>query len=574
MFMKYKFFILLAIYAFPYPQSIDLNALKALGSTKFGTTETKNTKDIQRQTSFILDQPIDSKAYIMGPGDQIKVNIVSSNEVFNYSLIVSPTGEVLIPAVGILNVYGQSLSEAIKSMKKMVKKWNRNAKIYITLESIRQFKVRVIGQIEQPGLYEVTGITRISDLYQTILNIENEIKKLNSEKDNNEKQIDPNLNFALNQKSQISDLYERKIKKPKEEDEKYRIISNRNLILHRNDKKIRIDLALYGVTGKDELNPYLRQGDILEVPLRSHEIGIYGGIKMPGKYEFVVGESLNKLMLVSGGLRPDANTDEIEITRYNGPITKFSFPVKYNQSENITLNPEDHIMVRYSKQYKRQEVVHISGEITYPGVYTIEPGKTTIGDILHKAGGYTDRSDSSKITINNRSIYDIPDRELERILLIPEENRASSERAYIKARMMTQKGALETNSYLQAQYVRDFLLAKNDILYVPENFEYVEILGAIHRPGRYPFTNSQSFNEYIKLAGGITSNATRNKYVIKAGTGQRLRLKNNTKIDTGDTIFIAEKMEYNKWIALKDALSTASSVAVLLYYFDRVLQNQ
>ena len=97
----------------------------------------------------------------MGPGDQIKVNIVSSNEVFNYSLIVSPTGEVLIPAVGILNVYGQSLSEAIKSMKKMVKKWNRNAKIYITLESIRQFKVRVIGQIEQPGLYEVTGLSLI-----------------------------------------------------------------------------------------------------------------------------------------------------------------------------------------------------------------------------------------------------------------------------------------------------------------------------------------------------------------------------------------------------------------------------
>jgi len=572
--MKYRLIILWVIYALPNAQSIDINALKALGSTKFGITETKTTRDIQKQTSFNLDQPINPKNYIMGPGDQIKVNIVSSNEVFNYSLIVSPTGEVLIPAVGILNIYGLSLSEAITSLKKMVEKWNRNAKIYITLEEIREFKVRVIGQIKQPGLYDVTGMTRISDLYQIILNIENEIKKLEDEKYDNEKQIDPNLNIALNQKSQISDLYERKIKKPKEEDEKYRIISNRNLILYRNDKKIRIDLALYGVTGKDELNPYFRQGDILEIPLRSHEIGIYGGIKIPGKYEFVKGESLNKIMLIAGALRPDANTDEIEITRYNGPITKFSFPVKYNQSKEIILNPEDHIMVKYSKQYKRQEVVHISGEITYPGVYTIKPGKTTIGDILQKAGGYTNRSDSSKITINNRSIYDIPDRELERILLIPEENRASSERAYIKARMMTQKGALETNSYLQAKYVRDFLLAKNDILYVPENFEYVEILGAVHRPGRYPFTNSQSFNEYIELAGGITSNATRNKYVIKAGTGQRLRLKNNTKIDTGDTIFIAEKMEYNRWLALKDALSTASSVAVLLYYFDRVLQNQ
>ncbi len=187
--MKYKLIFLWAIYAFPNAQSIDINALKALGSTKFGIAETKNTKDIQKQTSFILDLPIDPKTYIMGPGDQIKVNIVSSNEVFNYSLIVSPTGEVLIPAVGILDIYGLSLSEAIKSMKKMVREWNRNAKIYITLEEIRQFKVRVIGQIGQPGLYDVTGITRISDLYQVILNIENEIKKLENEKDDNEKQI-------------------------------------------------------------------------------------------------------------------------------------------------------------------------------------------------------------------------------------------------------------------------------------------------------------------------------------------------------------------------------------------------
>ena len=572
--MKYKFANFLVFCAISSAQNIDINALKAISEAKLGLGETKVTKDIQKQNIISLDQPVNPDLYIMGPGDQLKVNIVSSNEVFNYSLIISPTGEVLIPAVGIINVYGLSLTNAIISMDKIVREWNRNAKIYITLEQIRQFKIRVIGQLKQPGLYNVTGVNRVSDLYQTIVNIENEIKKLENETSDDEKTIDPGYNIALNQKSQISDLYERKIKKPKEEDEKYRILSNRNLILHRENKKIRIDLALYGVTGEEKLNPYLKQEDILEIPLRTHEVGIYGGIKMPGKYEFVAGESLNKMMQVAGGLRPDANTDEIEITRYNGPTKKFSFSIKHDQSKDNILNPEDHIMVKYSKQYKRQEIVHISGEITYPGVYTIEPGKTTIGDILKKAGGYTELSDSSKITINNRNIYDIPDRELERILLIPEENRASSERAYIKARMMTQKGALETNSYLQAKYIRDFLLAKNDILYVPENFKYIEILGAVHRPGRYPFTISQSFNEYIELAGGITSNATRNKYVIKAGTGQRLRLKSDSKIDTGDTIFIAEKMEYNKWIALKDALSTASSVAVLLYYFDRVLQNQ
>jgi len=139
--------------------------------------------------------------------------------------------------------------------------------------------------------------------------------------------------------------------------------------------------------------------------------------------------------------------------------------------------------------------------------------------------------------------------------------------------MMTQKGALETNSIIQAQYIKDFLVAKNDIIHVPENFDYVEILGAVKRPGRYPFIQSYLYDDYIEIAGEITSNATRNKFVIKAGTGQRLPAKNKTKIDTGDIIFIAEKMEYNKWIVLKDVLATASQIAVLLFYIDRVTNS-
>ncbi|MEC9307306.1 MAG: SLBB domain-containing protein, partial [Candidatus Neomarinimicrobiota bacterium] len=378
--------------------------------------------------------------------------------------------------------------------------------------------------------------------------------------------------MMYDQKSQIADLYERKMRVPEEEKE-YQELSNRNLVLIRKQDSIKIDLARFGISGKNDHNPYLQQEDILVIPLRRHLIGIYGGVKIPGKYEYVFGEFLSDLIQIAGGLRPNANPKKIEITRYNGPTEKFSFTVEFQESKDVKLNPEDHVMVQYAKEYKRQEIVYITGEVVHPGVYSILPGQTTIGNILAKASGYTDRSDSSKITINNRDIYEIPDRELERILLIPEENRSTSERAYIKARMMTQKGALETNSIIQAQYIKDFLVAKNDIIHVPENFDYVEILGAVKRPGRYPFIQSYLYDNYIEIAGGITSNATRNKFVIKAGTGQRLPAKNKTKIDTGDIIFIAERMEYNKWIVLKDVLATASQIAVLLFYIDRVTNS-
>ena len=556
-------------------QTIDVNALRTLGqssATKLGLDRTKLTQEKQAQSLVILDRPVDPSLYFVGPGDQFRVNIISSNEAFNYSLTVSPTGEILIPAVAIVPVYGLTIRQAIKAMEKTVKEWNQNVKIYITLEQIREFKVKVIGQLEQPGLYTATPMTRVSDLYQMI------IEQYSTEIEEDEELMmergvsETDRSMMYDQKSQIADLYERKMRVPEEEKE-YQELSNRNLVLIRKQDSIKIDLARFGISGKNDHNPYLQQEDILVIPLRRHLIGIYGGVKIPGKYEYVFGEFLSDLIQIAGGLRPNADPEKIEITRYNGPTEKFSFTVEFQESKDVQLNPEDHVMVQYAKQYKRQEIVYITGEVVHPGVYSILPGQTTIGNILAKASGYTNRSDSSKITINNRDIYEIPDRELERILLIPEENRSSSERAYIKARMMTQKGALETNSIIQAQYIKDFLVAKNDIIHVPENFDYVEILGAVKRPGRYPFIQSYLYDNYIEIAGGITSNATRNKFVIKAGTGQRLPAKNKTKIDTGDIIFIAEKMEYNKWIVLKDVLATASQIAVLLFYIDRVTNS-
>ncbi|MED5316808.1 MAG: SLBB domain-containing protein [Candidatus Neomarinimicrobiota bacterium] len=556
-------------------QTIDVNALRTLGqssATKLGLDRTKLTQEKQAQSLVILDRPVDPSLYFVGPGDQFRVNIISSNEAFNYSLTVSPTGEILIPAVAIVPVYGLTLHQAIKAMEKTVKEWNQNVKIYITLEQIREFKIKVIGQLEQPGLYMATPMTRVSDLYQVI------IEQYSTEIEEDEESLmersvsETDRSVMYDQKSQIADLYERKMRVPEEEKE-YQELSNRNLVLIRKQDSIKIDLARFGISGKNDHNPYLQQEDILVIPLRRHLIGIYGGVKIPGKYEYVFGEFLSDLIQIAGGLRPDADPEKIEITRYNGPTEKFSFTVEFQESKDVQLNPEDHVMVQYAKQYKRQEIVYITGEVVHPGVYSILPGQTTIGNILAKASGYTDRSDSSKITINNRDIYEIPDRELERILLIPEENRSTSERAYIKARMMTQKGALETNSIIQAQYIKDFLVAKNDIIHVPENFDYVEILGAVKRPGRYPFIQSYLYDNYIEIAGGITSNATRNKFVIKAGTGQRLPAKNKTKIDTGDIIFIAERMEYNKWIVLKDVLATASQIAVLLFYIDRVTNS-
>ena len=64
----------------------------------------------------------------------------------------------------------------------------------------------------------------------------------------------------------------------------------------------------------------------------------------------------------------------------------------------------DHIMVPHLIIEEPHEMVSINGRIKYPGRYPIEPGVTTVNDIIEEAGGFLSDSDSTKFYINNRTI--------------------------------------------------------------------------------------------------------------------------------------------------------------------------
>ena len=69
------------------------------------------------------------------------------------------------------------------------------------------------------------------------------------------------------------------------------------------------------------------------------------------------------------------------------------------------------------------------------------------------------------------------------------------------------------------------------------------------------------------MAGGLSKNSSGKKFIVKAMTGQRFKLNNNYNLESGDIIFIAEKIEYNdEFFLFKEYLTSISQIAVLLYY--------
>jgi len=487
---------------------------------------TKFTESVYSDKIY-LEEKINPDEYIVGPDDVFSMNLLATDGMLTYLLKVSPTGDVLIPAIGKVNVDKKTLSAAWKEIEDTCNALYPNASVYITLESIRSFKIKVIGSPESPGFMVVNPLTRVSDIYREI----------------NPENVNEN-------------------------------ISLRNIKLHRLDSEINIDLLKYHMFGDIEMNPKISAGDIITIGRIDEEIEIYGGVQLPGKYEFVDNESLGTLIKLAGGLTPEADSKNIEITRFINDTEKIIINIEnMEMASNTILHPEDFIIVRYKKDYKRQDIVTIQGEVKFPGRYSIDTGLTTIGDVIERAGGYSSRSDVSKISVNNMEIQNIVDIELERVLLIPNEDRSDAEKAYLKARSRMQKGQIVSASTKFTDIVSDFPVQREDIIYVPAIQEYVEILGAVLHPGRYPLLEHMDYLDYIDKAGGLTDTATRKKYIIKHSTGQRIPLKQSIEIENGDVIFVAEKLEYNKWERFKDIMAIGGQMAAIIIVIQNAIAN-
>ena len=550
-------------------QSLDLNALKL--AQKFSKSQSPINSVAKREKNqdyFIADKILDSDLYIVGPGDLLHINIIASNETFDHSIAISPSGKLLIPSVGIVNCEELTLSQLIEDITKQIKSWNSSVKVNVELEQIREFRVLVVGQFSNAGYFIVTPMTRFSDLFNQIISDYNQRYKDSMREEQNKDFYETS---GMRSRIAVDDFYNRKLGLDKETYHDIDHLSKRNIELIRNNDTTIIDIEKFKVTGDYNYNPYIHQDDIIRIPYKSQFFTIQGGVQKPGRYEYNASDNLADALAIAGGNRPNAKLDSIRVTRSNKINNSESFFLTYEKSKSTKMLSEDHIMIPLFYKKEPHHIVEIIGEISHPGSYPIEFGKTSINEIIMVAGGFLPTADTSRIFINNSEIANIPDRELERILLKAEPYRSIEEQAYVKARLRTEKGALETS--LNNIKHKDHLVSNKDIIYIPRHFPYVEVIGAVLSPGRYPFKAEKKSNSYITAAGGVAKNASKKRFLIKGTTGQRLKLNRKNKLEPGDIIFIPDKVDYNEWIAAKELVGALYQSGLLIYYIQTIIRN-
>lgn len=361
----------------------------------------------------------------------------------------------------------------------------------------------------------------------------------------------------------------------------------------------------------------LADGDFLRifsVVERQSMVRITGPVAKPGDFSIESGvTTLKDVLGWAGGLLYYA-ADEVEITRVEptalGPVTE---RLKVNArkalagdpAENVTLSMNDFVFVRTVPNWKLYRQVSVYGEVLYPGRYSIKDGET-LSSLIERAGGFSSRAyPRGAIFVRERvrqdqqrQISDMADR-MERELLGISANELSSAMTAQDSQLLMaeaeQKRKLigklrETKAVgriatliappaILKGTAYDLPLEEGDALYVPSNPSTVQVLGAVLNPTSFVYDKRVSHTEYVRMAGGYTTDASPARMYILKADGTAMRVKGSAGGDTpwvkefnggkallvepGDAIIVPQKLSSYKGIRqTRDYVDIIYKVAV------------
>lgn len=367
----------------------------------------------------------------------------------------------------------------------------------------------------------------------------------------------------------------------------------------------------------------VRGGDLLKVftvvPDRSF-VRLSGAVMVEGEYG--VGEDLTVkgLLEMAGGLQPYAYADEAELTRVRptpeGPETEKIFinvgkALEGDPAHDIRLRRDDYLFIRSIPEWDPYRTVTIEGEVRFPGTYAIRKGET-ISSVIERAGGFTDRAYLKGVVFTRESVRELQQMQLDESIdrlehqlltttaqtieeaLTPAEAQqqvaamAQRKALIAKLRSVTARGRIAIRMHPYEKFKGsefDQPLDDGDTLTVPERPAQVQVMGSVYNQTAFVFNSDATVSRYIKMAGGLTSDADKSEiYILKVdGTAVSKRLSRGrwnvswdrgskrwlgggimgARLDPGDTIVVPEDMEKILWLKeFKDITQILYQVAV------------
>jgi protein involved in polysaccharide export with SLBB domain len=366
------------------------------------------------------------------------------------------------------------------------------------------------------------------------------------------------------------------------------LISLRNIKLFRaNGDTIEVDLVRYYASGEISYNPYLRDGDVIFVPaenLGGNSVSIYGGVRMPGSFEFHAGDSLRTLIKIGQGPTALADLEHVEVARFLADghqvqtIIVDLRAIEMGQAPDLALQRNDRVFLRENPQTRKERTVFVKGAVYKPGAYAILHDLTTLSEIIERAGGFMPEASIAESKLIRRyghpdEMYDNPD--YERLLDIRLSDLRPADREYFNYEAVIKRGFVSVDflkMFNHHEKSADVYVWEGDEIYVPSLRYTINVFGQVINAGYVSYLGGMDYRYYIEKAGGYSKEANLSKVrVIKRDTKAWVT-PGSAVIEPGDQIFvprIQRRPASVYWNALRDALQIAVGVATIVLLVDQ-----
>ncbi len=337
---------------------------------------------------------------------------------------------------------------------------------------------------------------------------------------------------------------------------------------------------------------------------------IEGEVGSPGRYPLTTNMTVADLVRVGGGLKPDADTEDGDLTRYeyagqsqltgqHEPIA-ISAALSGDSKNNAQLQNGDVVSIRQLPGWgDLGATITLKGEVKHPGTYGIRPGER-LSSILERAGGLLPDAYPYGAILERVQVRELETKEQNKLVLRVKDAEGSLQAmpdttpAQKQAKEMalgqyeTTLMQLTTNAPVGRIPIRisshverwrnksaDIQARAGDTLIIPKRPDYVMVTGQVFNPTAVAYRPGKSVKWYLEQAGGVTTTANRKAiFVIRADgsiIGRREGLWTGSSLGSvlqaGDTVVVPEKAIGGgvQWANLFTAASVASSIASTVF---------
>ena len=494
--------------------------------------------------------------YIIGPGDQLIVSIWGASEL-QESLIVDQNGAVFRNRIGKTYLGGYTygtVKRMLRSRYQKIVESNSNIEIILG-QNRRTISVNIVGEVNEAGTYNIyANNTVYNTLFEskgvsdigTVRNIQIrrggrtvhvfdmyrfwiEAEEKSFFVDNNDMVFVPVQGKIV----KIIGSVKRPMRYELKEDEHLAALlkfagglstgarlSHIQIRRIENGREIYNDVNLAELIEKGE-DYLLQDGDEVSIQQQRREeynfVQIEGGVNYPDLYELSPGQRMMDLITRAGGLDTNAYLKRAYVTRITKPGEIEYIDINLERAlagdttQNIKLQFFDHVLVFLETDFEEEKYIHVIGEVRQPDSFLVSPSMS-LKDVLLLARGLREYADLNNIELSTfaqrppNSEDSLSDKELKEI-----ETSDDHATDLLKSDVLIRRVAItadwEDDPSLDTMMIAAYNQVKVYSKYDFTHLRYIEVEGAVKKPGKYAIQRGMSLKDILYQVGGLTEDA-------------------------------------------------------------------